>query len=100
MSALRDRVITALRDAEPALRERGVLHLALAGSVARDTARDDSDVDVLIDLDASRRIGVFTIVDIQFEIENRVGRKTDVVNRRGLRPGIRESIERHSIQVF
>ncbi len=46
----RDEVITILRQHEPTLRERGVLHAALFRSVARGDARPDSDVDIMIEL--------------------------------------------------
>jgi len=46
----RDEVISRLKEAEPALRERGVAALFLYGSHARDEARPDSDIDILVEL--------------------------------------------------
>jgi predicted nucleotidyltransferase len=57
----RDDAIRLLKQAEPELRARGVLALALFGSTARDEAGPDSDVDILVDLDMSRRP---TLVDL------------------------------------
>src|SRR5881409_1812833 len=45
----RERTIDRLRAAEPEVRRRGVRRLALFGSVARDEARPDSDVDLLVE---------------------------------------------------
>jgi len=45
----RDEVISRLKDAEPALRARGVAALFLYGSHARDEARLDSDIDILVE---------------------------------------------------
>lgn len=45
----RAEVIARLKAAEPALRARGVAALYLYGSYARDEARPDSDVDVLVE---------------------------------------------------
>ncbi len=45
----RDQVLAVLRHSKPMLASQyGVRRLALFGSTARDTARDDSDVDVLV----------------------------------------------------
>jgi uncharacterized protein len=100
VNALLDHVLGALRAAEPALREGGVVSLAVAGSVARGTARDDSDVDVVVDLDPARQLGVLALVDIRQRIESRVGRKADLLERRALRPEIRAALERDAIPVF
>jgi predicted nucleotidyltransferase len=93
-------ILGALRAAEPALRESGVLSLALAGSIARGTAHDRSDVDVVVDLDPARELGVLALVDIRQRIESRVGRKADVLERRALRPEIRAALERDAVPVF
>lgn len=45
----RSDVIARLKAAEPELRARGVAALYLYGSYARDEARPDSDIDVLVD---------------------------------------------------
>jgi predicted nucleotidyltransferase len=50
-----------LKECEPELRARGVVGLSLFGSTARDPARPDSDVDVLVELDMSRHP---TLVDL------------------------------------
>ena len=43
-------ILDRLRAHEAQLRARGVLHVAVFGSVARDDDRPDSDVDLLVDL--------------------------------------------------
>lgn len=45
----RDHVVQRLRESENAIRELGVRRLALFGSVARNEARADSDVDLLVE---------------------------------------------------
>lgn len=47
----RDAVIGTVKDAGAALRSRGADHAALLGSVARDEAGPDRDIDTLIDRD-------------------------------------------------
>lgn len=54
----RDDVMLQLRSVEPALRAQGVAALYLFGSYARDEARPDSDIDILVDFQADRGIGL------------------------------------------
>jgi uncharacterized protein len=57
-----------LKDDEPELRRRGVIHAAVFGSVARGEASEASDVDILIDLDPERRLDLFDYVNIKLHI--------------------------------
>jgi hypothetical protein len=47
------------------LRARGVTHAALFGSRARGDAREDSDTDIMIEIDPEARIGVWDYVGIK-----------------------------------
>jgi predicted nucleotidyltransferase len=51
----REQAITRLQQVEPGIRALGVRRLALFGSVARDEARADSDVDVLVEFSAGEK---------------------------------------------
>ena len=53
----REDIIARLRENEAALRARGVTHAALFGSRARGDAREDSDTDIMIEIDPDARIG-------------------------------------------
>src|SRR5712691_1781648 len=96
----RDEVIAKLKEAEPAIRARGVAALYLFGSHARDEARVDSDVDVFIDKDKSRKFGFNEFMDIYFLLQDRLGTNVDYGTREGLHQLLREDIEREAIRVF
>ena len=93
-------VLEVLKGHEAELRRLGVCHAAVFGSVARGEARPDSDIDVLVDLDPERPIGVFEYARLKLYIGELLGGAGDIVNRRTLKPLLRESILRDSVNAF
>jgi uncharacterized protein len=96
----RDDVIAKLKEAETALRALGASALYLFGSHARDEARPDSDVDVFIDKDRSRKFGFDEFMDIYLLLQERLGGDVDYGTREGLHPVLRPDIEREAVRVF
>jgi len=92
--------LEALRAHEAELRRLGVCHAAVFGSVARGEARPESDVDVTVELDPERPIGVFEYARLKLYITELVGGTGDVVNRKTLKPLLRESILRDCVNAF
>lgn len=88
--------LLATSKAELASRFR-VTALALFGSVVRDAARADSDVDSLASFDgpatSARYFGV------QFFLEDQLGRPVDLVTDKALRPELRPFVEREAVHV-
>ena len=96
----RNDVLATLKQAEPALRARGVAALYVFGSHARDEARPDSDVDVFIDKDTSHKFGFDEFMDVYLLLQERLGAGVDYGTREGLHPVLRPEIEREAIRVF
>jgi uncharacterized protein len=97
--------LAVLKAHEAELRARGVTHAAVFGSVARGESGAASDVDILIDLDPERRIGVFGYVNIKLHIAALFGVDShdgpvDVVNRKTLKPLLRQQIIGEAIDAF
>jgi predicted nucleotidyltransferase len=92
-------VLRKLRAERDNLRERfGVESLALFGSVARDEAGPDSDVDVLVDF--NRPITLFDLVAVQQHLERCLGvRRVDLVPRDSVYPAFRDGILREALHV-
>lgn len=87
-----------LSDSKPALRARfGVTALALFGSTARDAAKQDSDVDILVAFDgpatSARYFGV------QFYLEDLLACPIDLVTEKALRPELRPYVEAERVDV-
>jgi predicted nucleotidyltransferase len=97
--ALND-VLRTLRAHESELRQLGVSHAAVFGSVARGEATAGSDIDVLVDLDPVRPMGIFAYARLKLYINEILDGAGDVVNRRALKPLLRDSILRDAIHAF
>lgn len=93
----RDEVLQLLTDAKPALAERfGVTRLAVFGSYARGEQREDSDVDVLVEVDAA--IGL-RFVDLAESIESLLGVRAEVISSRAIKPRNWKVIEKELVDV-
>lgn len=81
------------------LHKLGVRHAAVFGSVARGQAGAGSDVDVLVDLDPQRPLDLFEYARVKLYIGELI-EGADVVNRRTLRPLLRDAILRDAVNAF
>jgi predicted nucleotidyltransferase len=79
-------ILAILREQHARLSRRyPIRRMALFGSWARCQAREDSDVDVLVEVDPS--IGL-RFVDLGDELERVLGRHVDLVSRRAVKPSL------------
>jgi predicted nucleotidyltransferase len=94
----RSSTLQLLAKSKPVLAKQfGVTRLALFGSMARDAANDDSDIDILVAYDgpatSKRYFGV------QFYLEDLFGRDVDLVTEKAIRKELREYIEMEAVNV-
>jgi predicted nucleotidyltransferase len=75
----------------------GVTRLALFGSTARDAARSDSDVDVLVAFDGTATSKRY--FGVQFYLEDVLKCPVDLVTEKALRPELRPFVEREMVNV-
>ena len=71
-----------------------VLKAWIFGSFARGEETEDSDVDVLVQFDRSFPIGLLAYMRMHRELEERLGRKVDLVEEGTLRPAAQKTAER------
>lgn len=96
----RDEIIAKLRETAPVLRGKGVTRLAIFGSRARGDARDDSDLDVLIDVDPDAKFSGLDLVGVERAIKEATGISTQAEMRRSLEPRFAKRISDDVIEVF
>jgi len=78
----RQQILDVLKKAQPELESRfRVSRLAIFGSYARGDQRDDSDIDILVEVDPA--IGL-RFVDLAERIEQLLDHRIDLVSRRAL----------------
>jgi predicted nucleotidyltransferase len=100
MNAQLQQALNSLRAHEPQLRDLGALHLGIFGSVARNESGPDSDIDVLIEIDSSKRLGVFEYARLKLYINELLNGAADIANAQTLKPLLRDSIERDQVRAF
>ncbi len=97
----RDDALRLLRERREQLNALGVGQLFLYGSVARDEAREDSDVDLLVE-PASQRFSIFDLVRVRDVCRTILGATADIHDYDGLRrlPEFRRRVGGDLVRVF
>ncbi len=94
----RDEVIGFLSSHRQELEEHfGVCSIALFGSMARDEAGPESDVDVLVEFRETP--GLTEYMRLKFWLEDHLGRQVDLVMKKGLKPWATPLVEAEAIRV-
>jgi predicted nucleotidyltransferase len=94
-----DEVLATLRRNETALRQRGISHAALFGSVARGN-RPDSDIDILVEFDPAAHATVFDYVSVKEFIAGLFEEPVDVIGREALKPHLRRPSAPDAVYAF
>lgn len=97
----RDDALRLLRERREQLHALGVGQLFLYGSVARNQAREDSDVDLLVE-PSNHRFSIFDLVRVRDLCRTILGTTTDIHDYDGLRrlPGFRQRVGNDLVRVF
>ena len=87
----RELALCTLQASRQQLKRLGVEKIALYGSVARDEATPQSDVDVLVEL-ADAFLTLEGYMDLCFYLEELFGRRVDVTTFRSIKPHMRDRV--------
>jgi predicted nucleotidyltransferase len=94
----REEVLQILRSHQEELEKLGVKSLELFGSVARNQAHADSDVDLLAEL--SESMSLFQFIKAKLYIQDLLNCPVDLGTKDALREHLRQSVIEDSVYVF
>lgn len=94
----REEVIAILRKHQQELNNLGVKSLELFGSVARNEARYDSDIDLLVEI--SESMSLFQFISIKLYLQDLLNFPVDLGTKDSLHKDLRQPIIIDSIYVF
>jgi uncharacterized protein len=69
-----------------------VSELSLFGSAARGEMRPESDIDMLVEFLPDSSVDLVDFAGLMIDLSDLLGRKVDLVSKRGLKPLIRSSV--------
>lgn len=84
--------------ASPILKKAGVTRAALFGSSAREETREDSDVDILVELPKERSL--FDFIELQQRLEAALNKKVDLGEYSTIKPRLKEYILGDAVQII
>ena len=77
--------------------------MAIFGSTVRGEATQKSDIDLLIRLKPSNarpRLGLFKLMEIEENLQKKLGREVDLVTEDSLSPYIRPYVEKEKVVIY
>jgi predicted nucleotidyltransferase len=95
-----DRVLEILRAHSSTMHAKGVQRLWVFGSVARQEATAESDVDLMVDIDPDKMRSLVAFASLEADLSDWLGVPVELAERDCLRTAIRAEAERDAIEVF
>jgi uncharacterized protein len=94
----KERIVTILKSHQANFKRLGVVRLALFGSVARNEATENSDIDLLVTF-SQQPVTSVDYFNLQFYLEDLLGCSVDLITDKALRKELRPYIEKELIDV-
>jgi predicted nucleotidyltransferase len=82
----------------PILKRYGVKRAGVFGSCARGEMKEDSDIDILVEIE--KDLSLLDFVGLKLEIEEKLGRKVDLVEYCTVKPLLRERILNQQVAIL
>jgi predicted nucleotidyltransferase len=96
----RDEIVARIRKRADAIRAEGVTALYLFGSVARDQAHANSDIDIFVDYDPSSKFSLLKLSGIRLIIMDEIGCNVDITTSNSLHPRLRDRILADAVRIL
>ncbi len=78
---------------------RPVLRAYLFGSYVRGVANNESDIDILVDLDYSQKIGLL-FIQMKLDLEKLLNNKVDLVSSNGMSQYIKPLVDNEKLLIY
>jgi predicted nucleotidyltransferase len=82
----------------PILKKYGVKRAGIFGSVARGESTEESDIDILVEIEG--RMSLLDFAGLKLELEEILGRKVDLGEYSAIKPLIREEILKEVVPIL
>ena len=82
----------------PILSRHGVKRAGLFGSLVREEMTESSDIDILVEL--NKDLSLLDFIGIKLEIEDRLGKKVDLVEYDTLKPLLKDRILKEEVRIL
>lgn len=80
-------------------KDKPVIKAYLFGSYARNQQDEKSDIDILVELDYSKKVGI-EFIEMQLDLEKLLNNKVDLISAGGLSKYIKPYIERDKVLIY
>ena len=80
------------------LKTHGIKKASLFGSLVRGEMKEDSDIDILVEIE--KDISLLDFIGIKLELEDGLGRKVDLVEYCAIKPSIRDKILKEQVVIL
>ena len=84
----------------PTLKRQGVVKAGVFGSFVRDEAKEESDIDILVEFGKKQKMGLFEFVGLKLKLEERLGKKVDLVEYSTIRPFLKDIILKEQVPIL
>ena len=82
------------------LKAAGVSSVGVFGSFVRGDETENSDIDLLVDFSGRKRTSLFDALQIQDNLEKKIGRKIDLVTKTSVSPHILPHIQSEQVVLY
>ncbi|MBC8232646.1 nucleotidyltransferase family protein [bacterium] len=82
----------------PILVRHDVIRAAIFGSFARGESKENSDLDILVELPKTKSL--LNLAALKLELEDELKRDVDILTYRGLHPRIREKVIKEQLAIL
>lgn len=88
-----------IQDIRNYFKTKPVLKAYLFGSYVQGSARNESDIDILVDLDYSQRIGL-QFIQMKMDLEKLLNIKVDLVSSKGMSKYIKPIVDSDKLLIY